>query len=254
MVQFAGRLRESRGGTAVLPAFIRGATNVMALLGVLFPAVAASQENAAPAEVPRAPTVAEAEMMEARLQAAIQVNPTLAPLHASLGELYRSQARTLEARDAYAEAVRLEPMNPAYRIELGRAHLALDEFVDAEVNFEWGTQLTPEDPQMHIGLGEALLGLNRPQEAVAALQRASQLDPENVEAQALLSRAQLAARTGDAPTNEDPGIAAALVRGLTYLFAALLTIAGIGLLLPVGSAIVVLVFFLPRAILQRIKG
>lgn len=191
--------------------------------------------------------------MEARLQAAIRVNPNLASLHASLGELYRSQARLPEAREAFGQAVRLEPMNPAFRAQLGRTHLALDEFTEAEINFSWGTELAPQDPEMHAGLGEALIGLGRGADAIVVLERAAGLDPGNAEVERLLALARSGADEAEAGAPAASAIGL-IVRAMTVFFGILLTIAGLGLLLPVASAVVVLVLLLPRALLQRRKA
>lgn len=220
---------------------------------LLFFSGAAGAQEPPSAAPPSAPTVAEAEAMEARLQAAIQVNPNLAPLHASLGELYRSQARMAEARDELAEAVRLEPMSPEYRRQLGQAHLALDEHVDAEVHFAWGTELSPLDPAMYIGLGEALLEQGHFADAEAALERAAELDPESADVARLLALASSEGQS-ETPGPSPNSVARGFGRFLTYLFAVALTIAGLGLVLPVGSAVVALVLLLPRAVLQRRKS
>ena len=246
----AGGIRLDGGGAAgVCSRLLR-----LALVFVLL--LAAPRSGAAQVQdsVPRAPTVAEAEAMEARLQAAIRVNPAVPSLHAALGDLLRSQARLLEARQAYTEAVRLAPSDPAYRLALGRAHLALDEFEDAEVNFGWGAEISPEDPAMYAGLGEALLGRQRPAEAAAAFERALDLDPGNAETLALLQTAQRATQAAGVDAPQPIPFAAAATRAWTILFAILLTIAGLGLLLPVAAALFVLVFYLPLAILARRKS
>lgn len=220
-----------------------------ALLLLVFSAAtpAIAQQTPAPG---RAPTIAEAEAMEARLRAAIQVNPNVGSLHANLGELLRSQARIAESRDAFAEAVRLEPLNADFRIALARAHLSLNEYVEAEVNYGYATELEPNNPRAFGGLASALIGQDRPGEAVTALQRALALDPGNPDYEALLA----GLRSAPTPAEEDaapmsvPGIIATV---LTWFFAIALVIAGVGLLLPVAASVFVLVAYLPLALLRR---
>ena len=192
-------------------------------------------------------TPAEAEAQEARLRAALQVNPDSALAHAQLGELLMSQDRPAEALESLAEAVRREPMDAEFRISLARANLALGEYVEAVAHVEWASELEPRNAAVWLGLGEALLGQQRMAEAATALERAVALSPEDGRAASLLELARAAAPGAEQASGGGSWVA----RALTWFFTAILTIAGLGLILPVAASLVVLVVFLPAALIQR---
>lgn len=198
-----------------------------------------------------APSVAEAEAMEARLRAAIQIDPSVASLYGSLGDLMRSQARVEDARNAYAEAVRLEPMNVEYRASLARAHLDLNEFDQAEAHYAWATELAPERADLYAGLGTALLELNRFEDAERVLATANSLEPSNPMTEALLRSARTGARQEDVLEPGTFSPTAAVVSALTWFFRVAMVVAGVGLLLPLAASLFVLVFYLPVALFQR---
>jgi cytochrome c-type biogenesis protein CcmH/NrfG len=187
------------------------------------------------------------EAMEARLRATILQSPEVAAFHSSLGETLQAQGRTAEARESFAEAVRLEPENAAFHAELGRAQLAAGDWPGAEAAFASAIRLAPDSPALHAGLGEALSQQGRHGEAAETFQRAAALDPANP---AYAERAEAAAARRD---EGGPGGAtpmAFLAWGLTAIAAVLLTAAGAALLLPIAAALLLLALVVPIRLLR----
>lgn len=233
------------------------ATTGCFILLALHPSALATQEPGAPEgaaiEVPGDASPAQLESLEARLRAALQLSPHIAAFHASLADVLLVQGRVADARAALADAVRLSPSDVEYRAELGRAHLALEEWVEAEINFEWGARLAPENAGLHAGLGEALLGQERYEEAAEVYATAAEIDPgdQQIVGRATAAEALARAARDSTPSARDASLLDFLLDALRYASAVVLTIAGIGLLLPVIGALLLLFIAVPAAFLRQ---
>ncbi|MDR3146186.1 MAG: tetratricopeptide repeat protein, partial [Treponema sp.] len=103
---------------------------------------------------------------------AIQLDPSLALPHYTLGKLSRDRARqekdrTTAARqwDAaiaeFREASRLDPKDYSYSFDLGRAYFSIRRFVDARQSFEAALRLKPDSESAWYNLGGSLRAIGR---------------------------------------------------------------------------------------------
>ncbi len=70
---------------------------------------------------------------EAGFLRAIELNPNFAPAYAALGSLYSLHKETLpEALAAVNKSVTLDPVEPAYRLNLGRVLMRMEKFAEAQ--------------------------------------------------------------------------------------------------------------------------
>ena len=150
-------------------------------------------------------------------------HPREASAHGDLGLVYEANLLWEEARDSYAEAVRLAPDDPGWRLHLaiatrqagdfegaltmlrtlaeqypddaavqqrlGEALLEHGDFAEAEAAFRRVIARSPERPHGYAGLGDALLQQDRPAEAAEALERAVAMAPDYRAAHYLLGQA-----------------------------------------------------------------
>ncbi len=150
-------------------------------------------------------------------------HPRDASAQGDLGLVYEANLLWEEARDSFAEAVKLAPDDKGWRLHLaiatrqagdfegalamlrtlaeaypddapirqrlGEALLESGDFAGAEAAFRKVIALKPELPHGYAGLGDALLQQNRPAEAAEALERAVALAPEYRAAHYLLGQA-----------------------------------------------------------------
>lgn len=172
--------------------------------------------SAAPTVVePAAPELLDPGVrgLVARSVAEVRERPRDSNRHGRLGMIYEANALWPEARDAYAQASRLEPANRAWRYHLavstqqagdfatalslyrdlaadepgfaalqhrlGVALLEIGELEQALHAFRRVTKLVPREAAGHAGAGTVLRLLGRPTEAAERLERAIELDPAN---------------------------------------------------------------------------
>jgi tetratricopeptide (TPR) repeat protein len=70
---------------------------------------------------------------EAGFLRAIELNPNFAPAYAALGSLYSLDKETLaKALVASSKSVTLDPVEPAYRLNLGRVLMRMEKFAEAQ--------------------------------------------------------------------------------------------------------------------------
>lgn len=124
-------------------------------------------------------------------------------VHAGPGSL-------VDGQTFLAEAVRLDPANPAAHAALGGTYAYLNRNAEAMTEFEQATAGNPTDPAIYLLYGYALLGNPAAfDRARQMFERATQLDPSSARAWAGIGATYVAA-TGDIA----PGIAA-LEKSLT---------------------------------------
>lgn len=111
--------------------------------------------------------------------AAQSYDRTWAVPHNSLGNLYQSINRPLEATEEFEIAAKLEPKNPTIHGNLGGAYLKLQKYDAAVQNLQIASQLDPKNTVVLSNLGLAYYRQGRYNEAVTAFQRAVELEPRN---------------------------------------------------------------------------
>ncbi|HZI89570.1 MAG TPA: tetratricopeptide repeat protein [Candidatus Polarisedimenticolia bacterium] len=88
----------------------------------------------------------------------------------------------LEARQAYLEAIALNPEHADSHLNLGRLDHASGELGKAEAHYQRAVQCDPKDATAHFNLGVLLEDRGRPEEAAAAYHQAIVRDPELADA------------------------------------------------------------------------
>jgi cytochrome c-type biogenesis protein CcmH/NrfG len=100
-------------------------------------------------------------------------------LLAYMGLACMKQRKFEEAREAYAEALRLKPRDPHYAGDLGRAHMALRRFEEAAALFERALESAPRDMNLLHLLGQCYMQSQEPEKAEETYRRINRLEPGN---------------------------------------------------------------------------
>jgi Tfp pilus assembly protein PilF len=124
---------------------------------------------------------------EANYRTALTLAPAHSPgyeaiIHNSLGMVLDRQGKPDEARQHFADAVRLSPGFAEGRINLANALAASGAFAEAVPHFQAAIVLKPELAEPQVGLGAALLRENKPSDAIPHYREALRLDPRLAEA------------------------------------------------------------------------
>jgi tetratricopeptide (TPR) repeat protein len=127
------------------------------------------------------------EQAEANYRTAISLAPAHSPgyeaiIHNSLGMVLERAGRPDEARQHFADAVRLSPNFAEGQSNLANALAASGAFADAISHYEAAIALKPEYTEPLVGLGAALLREGNPAEAIPHYREALRLDPNLAEA------------------------------------------------------------------------
>lgn len=109
-----------------------------------------------------------------------------------LGTVLAEQGRLVEAREHFAEALRIFPEYPTANLKMGRVFLALNQPAQALPYLQAALSLDPSLPDGHLHLGTAYALLGDSAAALPYHRKAAELMPANVEA-----RLQLAATLAD---------------------------------------------------------
>ena len=126
-----------------------------------------------------------------RYEAALHVDPDLAPAHYNLGCVDLQADRLPEAINRFEQALRIDPDYVAAHTSLGSALLLEGRTTEALVHYETALRLDPS-ARAHQNLGVALLYARQLPAAVAQLEQAVQLEPDLARAQEFLGEALLA--------------------------------------------------------------
>ena len=113
------------------------------------------------------------------LTRAASIRPHYATVHAYLGYAYAQTGRFAQAREAYEEALRQQPGDPALDTELGQVLVQLSQNDDAEARFLEAIRSDPGYGNAWLSLGLLLHGEGRLVEAEPALDKAVALMPQN---------------------------------------------------------------------------
>lgn len=106
---------------------------------------------------------------------AVAVNPLWANNWASLAGIYRQIIGTAQGADQWAidalnQAIALDPVNPALRIDLGGLFFSLGNFDSAQRQFEIAVNLKPDHANAHYNLAAVYKAQEKWQNAVLELQ------------------------------------------------------------------------------------
>lgn len=126
-----------------------------------------------------------------RLQLAIDADPAVAAPHYFLGCALYEMRRHAQAEAALREAVRLNPRQPDFLVDLSRVLTARGRFSDALTHCDAAICLAPGMARAHVLRASALHGLGRLKEAIAACCHAIELDPLDASARHTLAAIQL---------------------------------------------------------------
>lgn len=118
----------------------------------------------------------------------IQLDSNRDDICASLGNLYFSEKRYQEARQAYEVAVKLNPSSNN-RFSLGQAYMYNGRYSDAESQFRQVQRLEPTKPNGYYGLGQNYAKQGLYSEAVDAFKKAIELQQDFYEGYAELGYA-----------------------------------------------------------------
>jgi len=118
------------------------------------------------------------EAATARMKEAVGRDPRDAEMQDELGSLYAHRQDWVDARDAFAAALRLRPEFAMAHLHLGlalrelRQPGAMEELARAD-------ELSPENPVIAVEYGATLAGAGQDAQAIAVLERARKADPES---------------------------------------------------------------------------
>jgi tetratricopeptide (TPR) repeat protein len=87
-----------------------------------------------------------------------------------------------EARQAYRQALALDPHVTDAHVNLGRLYHEAQEFAEAEAHYRAASERAPDDPVPRFNLGVLFDDLGRRAEAIGSYKRALQLDPDLADA------------------------------------------------------------------------
>ncbi|HET7841175.1 MAG TPA: tetratricopeptide repeat protein, partial [Terriglobia bacterium] len=117
-------------------------------------------------------------------QSALKLDGSFAPAHAGLGDAYwrkyevtRDMAWTGRARQACAQAVKINPNLAASHLCLGIVANGTGQFEQAAAEFQQAIALDPKSEEAYHGLANAYRGLGKSAETEEAYQRAILLRP-----------------------------------------------------------------------------
>lgn len=115
--------------------------------------------------------------------AGVAAAPTMGAAWVALGQALKAAERMEEAERAYAEAIRLDGMDPLARMGLGELKIACGRPRDAAREFELALERRPAMVAAHLGLGNALALVGRMEEALERYEAALALRPRLPEAE-----------------------------------------------------------------------
>jgi tetratricopeptide (TPR) repeat protein len=125
----------------------------------------------------------QAEAAVTMAAAAVSVAPRMGVAWVTLGQALKGARRNGEAERAYAQAIRLDGMDPLARMGLGELLLATERPAEAVKQYELALRRQPALAGAHLGLGYALACLGRDAEALERYELALALAPRLAEAE-----------------------------------------------------------------------
>lgn len=120
-------------------------------------------------------------------EAALQLAPDLAELHANRGLALERQGANVAAELAYRHALRLDPELTQIHLNLGVLLAGLKRFTEAESAYLAARDLDPERPDVWSNLGVLYASMQQEAQAETCYRQALALDPEYANARLNLS-------------------------------------------------------------------
>ena len=108
---------------------------------------------------------------------ALELDPNIGVAYIALGHIHRKYWRVAEAREAYEQAVRLNPSDSEIMMEYSRFLAYAGQYDEAITAGQRALELDPNAPGQYNRLGSMLELSARPEEAMALYQKAIQIDP-----------------------------------------------------------------------------
>lgn len=100
---------------------------------------------------------------------AIRLDPNNDAYHLNLGNIYFSQSRSQEAFGEYKRAVQLNPVSATNLYSLGQSALSIGQYQEAEQAFKKVAKITPGDANVSLALGQTYRKMGNYSEAVNQL-------------------------------------------------------------------------------------
>jgi Flp pilus assembly protein TadD len=124
----------------------------------------------------------QADAAEAAYREAIRLNPRDTMYRMDLGTLLDALGRQADADASYREALQLLPAGAVACLMLGNTLYSTGRFRGARAAYREAIRLNPGDPTFHHSLGLALYASWQFREAEASCREALRLDPSGIEA------------------------------------------------------------------------
>lgn len=105
-----------------------------------------------------------------------------------------SQKAFESAIDAYKKLIGENPLDAAAHFNLGRAYAKLDKDAEAEREIRAAMKLNPDENEYRVELGDVLMKLAKYSEAIAVYSKAFELDPENFDLEEKIEDARMGRR------------------------------------------------------------
>lgn len=118
----------------------------------------------------------------------------VAEAYGEVCKLYQAYGMTDAAMPCYANAIRLDPVNPVWSHYLGLLQQETGKLAEAEASYRRMLASFATFHPARIHLAEVLLAENRPEEAEAELRQVLAKEPQNAAAQAVLGEVLLSQR------------------------------------------------------------
>lgn len=122
------------------------------------------------------------EKAVAGYQEAIGLSSSNWAYHFNLGLAYKKLNKLCEAREAFSQAVQLNPNSFSANKELGELLAREEQYEAAAGYYRKAVELSPNDPDAHYNLGACLVNLGQGEEALGHFQKAVELKPDYAEA------------------------------------------------------------------------
>ncbi len=89
--------------------------------------------------------------------------------------------KTAEAITAYKQAIKLDPNNDAYHLNLGNIYFSQNQYPEAFAEYKRAVQLNPLSATNFYSLGQSALTIGRYQEAEQAFNKAAMMNPRDAD-------------------------------------------------------------------------
>jgi serine/threonine protein kinase/Flp pilus assembly protein TadD len=114
------------------------------------------------------------------LKKALELAPNSDEAYRNLGEAYSENGQSDEAIAAYEKAVAANPYNVTNHVALGNAYLGLGDAAKALPEFQKATEIASDNPLGYEGIGSVYLRQGKWSEAIAQYQKALTLAADSV--------------------------------------------------------------------------